>query len=431
MSHRLLLADDSVTIQRVIELTFADEDVDVIAVGDGAQAIEKITAEPPDIILVDTCMPERDGYEVAEFVKSDDSRRHIPVVLLTGAFEPVDKARAEGIGCDAVLVKPFEPQQVVAKVRELLTAPAAARSGAVREATVGVAPRRKSALETADIVIAASAVKTTLPPRAIHALPRDVGDDELTHYLDQLDEAFAGLDEVTPAAAAAPAFPEPPGEAPAEAITPAPPLSEAPAEAEAADISSDGGEWDHPFAGKPAQTEVETSPPSVEPSVEPSRVAATPDASEPTPAPSTTIPPVSPAPLAPPPMIAVPSVEPAEPAEQAAPQAPVPAPAVEAAPPVSAVSLSPAPADGHTVLAEAFSTFLVAEQGTPLPAAPTEMPVAESRGLALTDQVVEEMVIRVVERLTDRILRETTAEIVSRVAEQLVREEIDRIKSLN
>ena len=57
MSHTLLLADDSVTIQRVIELTFADEDIRVIAVGDGQQAIDRITADPPDIVLVDTSMP--------------------------------------------------------------------------------------------------------------------------------------------------------------------------------------------------------------------------------------------------------------------------------------------------------------------------------------------------------------------------------------
>ena len=64
MPHKLLLADDSVTIQRVIELTFADEDVQVIAVGDGKQAINRAQQDPPDIILADVGMPERDGYEV-------------------------------------------------------------------------------------------------------------------------------------------------------------------------------------------------------------------------------------------------------------------------------------------------------------------------------------------------------------------------------
>ena len=94
MTHKLLLADDSVTIQRVIELTFADEDVQVIAVSDGDQAIARLDADPPDIVLADVGMPGRDGYEVAAYVKQSPRLNHIPVVLLTGAFEPIDQARA-------------------------------------------------------------------------------------------------------------------------------------------------------------------------------------------------------------------------------------------------------------------------------------------------------------------------------------------------
>ena len=76
MSHKLLLADDSVTIQRVIELTFADEDVQVAVVGDGRQAIERIVSDRPDIVLADIGMPERDGYEVAAFIKDDPQFAH-------------------------------------------------------------------------------------------------------------------------------------------------------------------------------------------------------------------------------------------------------------------------------------------------------------------------------------------------------------------
>src|SRR5512134_2893986 len=127
MPHKLLLADDSVTIQRVIELTFADEDVQVIAVGDGAQAIAHVQRDRPDIVLADVGMPERDGYEVAAFIKGSPELAHIPVLLLTGAFEPVDEARARAVGCDGVLVKPFEPQMVISRVRDLL----AGKRGAV------------------------------------------------------------------------------------------------------------------------------------------------------------------------------------------------------------------------------------------------------------------------------------------------------------
>ena len=121
MPHKLLLADDSVTIQRVIELTFADEDVDVIAVGDGQQAIQQVQSERPDIVLADVGMPERDGYEVAAFIKKSPELAHIPVLLLTGAFEPIDEARARAAGCDGVLVKPFEPQLVIARVKDLIS----------------------------------------------------------------------------------------------------------------------------------------------------------------------------------------------------------------------------------------------------------------------------------------------------------------------
>src|SRR5918996_2310613 len=120
MPHKLLLADDSVTIQRVIELTFADEDVEVIAVGNGQQAIERAERDRPDIVLADIGMPERDGYEVAAFIKGHPALSHVPVVLLTGAFEPIDEGRARSVGCDGVLVKPFEPQVVISRVKDLL-----------------------------------------------------------------------------------------------------------------------------------------------------------------------------------------------------------------------------------------------------------------------------------------------------------------------
>ncbi len=123
MPYTLLLADDSATIQRVVELTFASEDIDVVTVGDGTQAIEAIERDAPDIVLVDVSMPGRDGYEVASFVRSDPARDRIPVVLLTGAFEPLDESRCGAIGRHEVLVKPFEPRQIVGKVRELLDLP--------------------------------------------------------------------------------------------------------------------------------------------------------------------------------------------------------------------------------------------------------------------------------------------------------------------
>ena len=124
MRQKLLLADDSITVQRVIELTLADEDLDVLTVGDGEQAVECLAREQPEIVLADVTMPGRDGYGVAEFVKqSPELAGRTRVVLLTGAFEPIDQARADRIGIDGVLAKPFEPQVAIDLVRRVLGEP--------------------------------------------------------------------------------------------------------------------------------------------------------------------------------------------------------------------------------------------------------------------------------------------------------------------
>jgi CheY-like chemotaxis protein len=120
MPKRILLADDSITIQKVVELTFSDGDYEVTAVNNGARAIAKLAEMRPDIILSDIIMPEKNGYEVCEYVKSHPEYRNIPVVLLTGTFEPFDPDRAEKAGCDAVVTKPFESQSLIHKVEELI-----------------------------------------------------------------------------------------------------------------------------------------------------------------------------------------------------------------------------------------------------------------------------------------------------------------------
>ncbi|HXB56113.1 MAG TPA: response regulator [Vicinamibacteria bacterium] len=120
MGKKILLADDSITIQKVIELTFSDEDFDVVTVGNGRLAVEKVQEVRPDVVLCDIIMPEKDGYEVCDFIKRNASLSHIPVLLLTGAFEPFDQERAARVGCDGFLAKPFEPETLIAKVKDLL-----------------------------------------------------------------------------------------------------------------------------------------------------------------------------------------------------------------------------------------------------------------------------------------------------------------------
>ncbi len=135
MGKKILLADDSITIQKVIELTFSDEDFDVVTVGNGRLAIERVQELRPDVVLCDIIMPEKDGYEVCDFVKKTPGLANIPVLLLTGAFEPFDQDRANRVGCDGYLAKPFEPETLIAKVRELLNRAARPAPSAPRPAS--------------------------------------------------------------------------------------------------------------------------------------------------------------------------------------------------------------------------------------------------------------------------------------------------------
>ena len=139
MPKKILLADDSITIQKVIELTFSDEDFEVVTVGNGRLAIERLPEARPDLVLCDIIMPEKDGYEVCDFIKKSPELAHIPVLLLTGAFEPFDQERAARVGCDGFLAKPFEPQTLIAKVKDLL-AKAPARPAAAPVAVPAPAP---------------------------------------------------------------------------------------------------------------------------------------------------------------------------------------------------------------------------------------------------------------------------------------------------
>ena len=136
MPKTLLLADGSVTIQRVVELTFAHEDIRVVAVSDGPRTVKWLEGERPDVVLVDVDLPEMDGYAVVQHMKKTPRLRNTPVLLLAGAFEPVDQDKARAVGCDGIVVKPFEPAHVVTRVKELLADAVAVG------ASVGAQPKR-------------------------------------------------------------------------------------------------------------------------------------------------------------------------------------------------------------------------------------------------------------------------------------------------
>ncbi|MCX7830334.1 MAG: response regulator, partial [Acidobacteria bacterium] len=120
MPKKILLADDSVTIQKVVELTFSEGDYSVTSVSNGRLAVEQLTKERPDIVIVDIIMPEMSGYDVAEYIKKNPQFSAIPVVLLTGTFEPFDEERAKKTGAEAYVTKPFDSKMLVEKVESLL-----------------------------------------------------------------------------------------------------------------------------------------------------------------------------------------------------------------------------------------------------------------------------------------------------------------------
>jgi CheY-like chemotaxis protein len=120
MPKTLLLADDSVTIQKVVGISFANEDVALLTVDNGDDAIARVREARPDIVLADVVMPGMNGYEVCEAIKSDPELRHTPVLLLTGTFEAFDEERAARVGADGHITKPFEAQALVDQVNARL-----------------------------------------------------------------------------------------------------------------------------------------------------------------------------------------------------------------------------------------------------------------------------------------------------------------------
>lgn len=120
MSNKLLLADDSITIQKVVGIIFANEDYELTVVDNGDTALEKAKQIVPDIILVDALMPGKNGYEVCAGVRRDPRLNTIPLLLMTGAFEPFDEEKARQSGADDFISKPFESQQLIDRVKKLI-----------------------------------------------------------------------------------------------------------------------------------------------------------------------------------------------------------------------------------------------------------------------------------------------------------------------
>jgi CheY-like chemotaxis protein len=131
---RILVADDNSNIQKMVGLALKDHGIEVIAVGNGEAAVRKISDLRPDLVLADVFMPVRNGYEVCKYVKDDSSLAHIPVILLVGAFDPLDEQEAQRVGADGVLKKPFvPPDPLISMVKSALQRSSAALATAAAD----------------------------------------------------------------------------------------------------------------------------------------------------------------------------------------------------------------------------------------------------------------------------------------------------------
>ena len=148
MSKKILLADDSITIQKVVSLTLASEDYELIIVGDGGSALKKAREVRPDLVIADLSMPGMNGYELCEAIKRDAELAGTPVMLLASTFEPIDEKRAESVGADGHIVKPFESEELITKIKELLSRPPKAVAEALeQEATAEPLTEEKPLVE--------------------------------------------------------------------------------------------------------------------------------------------------------------------------------------------------------------------------------------------------------------------------------------------
>lgn len=211
MSRKLLLADDSVTIQKVVQLTFADEGIEVSTAGDGDMALLKFAEVLPDIVLADVHMPGKDGYEVCESIKQGGN--NVPVVLLVGSFEPFDSDRAHQVGADAFLTKPFQSiRQLVDVVTNLLAeagndggtaAPVAAEPGDEADqefVDTHEIPQDEIAQELGDSGMDDEMIETTpaerLLPDSAAETSRQAPDEVPEPFISDQQETAGALDEL-------------------------------------------------------------------------------------------------------------------------------------------------------------------------------------------------------------------------------------------
>lgn len=173
--------DDSATMREVIKIAFRRENINVVACHDAATALKEIEAAHPDIVITDVIMPDKDGYDVCQHIKSHPDLAKTPVILMSGVVNRAVAEKAFAVKADELLRKPFQPQDLIARVKHLLKpngapapTPAAAANAAVALSSIfsaaaapmpprSVAPAPAPVQQRAAVAAAVSAPVTTMP----------------------------------------------------------------------------------------------------------------------------------------------------------------------------------------------------------------------------------------------------------------------------
>ncbi|MDD2689858.1 MAG: response regulator [Candidatus Omnitrophica bacterium] len=120
MPVKILIVDDDPDIRDILKLTLSEENYTVIEAGDGKEALKLIDIKSPNLVLLDYKMPKMDGREVCRRIKSDLLLRHLPIIMVTAKGDINDKVNVIDAGADDYVVKPFEPKELLARIRMIL-----------------------------------------------------------------------------------------------------------------------------------------------------------------------------------------------------------------------------------------------------------------------------------------------------------------------
>jgi CheY-like chemotaxis protein len=189
--------DDSATMREVIKIAFRRENINVIACHDAGSAIGMMDETAPDVVISDVIMPEKDGYEVCQYIKQHPKMGQTPVILMSGVVNRSVAEKAFAVKADELIRKPFQPQDLIGRVRHLLYGKSSAR----QESALASPIAAQTAVAALSTIFQTPASARPLARPALAVLPRNPAHGSLT--------ASAAATEILPSGMKTPAAPKP------------------------------------------------------------------------------------------------------------------------------------------------------------------------------------------------------------------------------